>query len=181
MLPEDYVRASFLHKCCYVLLDGYVPLVLNTADLPISFPRPDDGESVTLFVRASMVVPIEEPSAVCEVTNAKVKTRKRKRDSSLHKASLRKQLRNSGKEYVSKDGTQRPSRKMSSCSCRMHCFSKVSEGQHEKLQYLTHFETLVISINRMRLFLVILNVLSQNVGVLRTQQTRASKIRLYFM
>ena len=121
-------------QCVSVLpnLDGYVQLVVSTADLPPTFPRPE-SDSVTLLVPGSMVVPIEESSGVCEVTNANVKTRKRKRESSLHKASLRKQLRNSGKEYKSKDGTQRPSRMMGSCSCRMHCFSKVSEGQCEKL------------------------------------------------
>ena len=51
----------------------------------------------------------------------------KKCDIASHQKFVRKKLRNTGKEYISKDGTQRQSRVMGSCSCRMHCFEKISQ------------------------------------------------------
>ena len=113
-------------------LSGLVPVTVARRDFSgIDGLNLGESEYVTLLVPAAMLSidsQATEVSNTTTVTEDKTnRSRKRKQNVDTRKRVLRKRLRNSGKEYLSANGVVHRARTMGTrCSCRMHCFDKLS-------------------------------------------------------
>ncbi|RUS83143.1 hypothetical protein EGW08_009090 [Elysia chlorotica] len=111
-------------ECCVVL-----PLAQTTPPANVSAPSPpSQHETNSDNVR---------PTARFHKRTNKELTRKRQRDPSTWKASVRKRLRQSGKDYIDSKGKRQPARtiklKKDCTSCRFKCTLQFSEHERAKL------------------------------------------------
>ena len=136
-------------------LTGFTQLVVCGHELGI------ENDAVTLFVPSEMVCAeqqadnsVPEASELSHNAQSQNHSRKRKRNVDARKKSVCKRLRNSGEAYVSVNGEYHAAKTMGTrCSCRMHCFDKLStehcKSLYESFWKMADFDKLPLWANQM--------------------------------